>query len=525
MAVENNRRITIWHANGEKELDLGEIPSIICTTAWSPSGNQLAASNFDGMVYVWELPPVGAVESGPDHVGRITRSLPHKFSFDTEKKYPFLRWAAEDTLTTQSSSGAITLWSTDGKKKHTIERPERCTPTWSPDGQALAIQVGSRVEICNPDGTKVIKTIDLPKSYGWFAWSQDSQRLAIIAWPRQLLIWDVYKQDQPVQVATATEDDLNLIVYRPVQWTPDGKRLTSGSRDPAIRIWNSDGTPAKSWATPGRWTHQLCLLPSGRQLSSYSWPERRTRIWDLDGAETVMETEVSTNTGMQWRPDGKEFVTLNQQNALFRNYDVSGKLLQTGQHGDGNKTIDAAWSPDGTWLATTSDDQQPSLVHLWRGDGSPPRTLSGTSDPIASLAWHPDGKRLTTISKANGQIQHWNLEGKEGEPIAAIGSDGNICWSPNGKWLAACTKSRICVYNVDDQEIANFIAPTAHDRDYVAWSPDSSRLLTQTSDGVHVYDLQRTPSVELNGQCLEPAVGNLESQMARRSLAQRSSIQ
>ncbi len=234
VAVENNRRITIWLANGEKELDLGKIPSIICTTAWSPSGNQLAASNFDGMVYVWELPPVGAIESSADHVGRVKRSLSCMLSFDTEKKYPFLRWAAEDTLTSQSSSGAITLWSNDGKKKHTIERPERRTPTWSPDGQALAIQVGSRVEICDADGTKAIKTIDVPKSHGWFAWSQDSRRLPIIAWPRQLLIWDVYKQDQPVQVATATEHDLNLIVYRPVQWTPDGKRLTSGSRDPAV---------------------------------------------------------------------------------------------------------------------------------------------------------------------------------------------------------------------------------------------------------------------------------------------------
>ena len=105
-----------------------------------------------------------------------------------------------------------------------------------------------------------------------------------------------------------------------------------------------------------------------------------------------METEVNTNTGMQWRPDANVFVTPNQQNALFRICDISWKLLQTGQHGDGKRMIDVAWSP-------------------------------------------------------------------------------------NGKWLVACSKSRICVCNVENQEIANFIAPGVYDRDYIVWSPDGEPVV------------------------------------------------
>jgi WD40 repeat protein len=173
--------------------------------------------------------------------------------------------------------------------------------------------------------------------------------------------------------------------------------------------------------------------------------------------------------------------------------------VQIGKHGDGTKTIDAAWSRDGKWLATTSEDQRPSQVLLWRGDGSPPRMLSATNEPIRSLVWHPESERFTTIS--NGKIQHWNLEGKEGGSIEAFGS--HILWSPDGKWLAVPAKSRIYVYDVDNQEIANFVAPVAYDENHVAWSPDSSRLLTQTKDGVHVHDLKNTQGVELNGRCLE----------------------
>jgi WD40 repeat protein len=152
-------------------------------------------------------------------------------------------------------------------------------------------------------------------------------------------------------VATAAEDDLCLIVHRPVHWTPDGKRLTCGSRDPAIRIWHSSGTPAKSWATPGRWTHQLFLLPSGKQLASCSWPEQRTRIWDLDGTELTLETEASTHTRNQDDvPPSLDGRTLAQTSDGVQVYDgqntqcveLNGACLEPGS---------AAWSPDGTRIA------------------------------------------------------------------------------------------------------------------------------------------------------------------------------
>jgi hypothetical protein len=59
-----------------------------------------------------------------------------------------------------------------------------------------------------------------------------------------------------------------------------------------------------------------------------------------------------------------------------------------------------AWSPDGTWLAMTTLDQDPSRYGMWvvRADGSEEHYLGPGWDPI----WRPDGAYLAFIRKGNG---------------------------------------------------------------------------------------------------------------------------
>jgi len=413
-AIVSHRRVKTWLHDGEEDLDLGDMPAYVSSLAWSPTGRQLAVGSNDGTVRVWSLPrPVP--RERPEHPGP-PRAQPRwdPVTIKTELKSLSVHWASEDMLATHTSRGPIQFWTTDGKKKHAIQRERLYRFEWSPDGQTLAIQFNKRLELCDADGRTVKKSIDMPDDYGSLAWSKDGLRLAILSNKMNLFVWNVYETDGPVKVVSGRGDNLSSIHRRPVQWTPDGKQLTSGSRDPAIRIWNIDGSPAKSWKTPGRWAGVVALQPSGNLLASYSCGDRKTRFWKLDGTELLTESESDAHLGMKWHPDGKRFAAPTQRDACIRFFDPSGQLVHTGRHESVGHVSSLAWSPDGKWLATASYLERPPTIRLWRGDDSPPRILKGSADAIVSIAWHPNSQRLTSISRENGEIRHWSSDGTMG---------------------------------------------------------------------------------------------------------------
>jgi WD40 repeat protein len=206
---------------------------------------------------------------------------------------------------------------------------------------------------------------------------------------------------------------------------------------------------------------------------------------------------------MKWRPDGKQFAVPSQQSGFIRFFDSSGRLVHTGRHGNSRGVNSLAWSPDGKWLATASASERPSTIRLWRGDDSPPRILKGSTEAIVSIAWHPDSQRITSISSENGEIRHWSIDGRMGEPIAAHGRGRALQWSPDGQWLAAYSGRRVQIYNSDDQEIADFSSTGSYFR-RLAWCSDSRWLAIQTDQGIHVHDLEGKLASGISGMWPAP---------------------
>jgi tetratricopeptide (TPR) repeat protein len=154
------------------------------------------------------------------------------------------------------------------------------------------------------------------------------------------------------------------------------------------------------------------------------------------------------------------------------------------------------WSPDGTRLATASQD---TTARVWDAAGGRELlTLKGHTGVVNSVSWSPDGKRLATGSfdgtakvwEAAGGRVLFTLKGHTGE----VGSVSwswldrwlwmSVAWSPDGQRLA--TGSWDGTAKVWDaaggRELLKLKGHT--DRLWsVAWSPDGTRLATGSSDG------------------------------------------
>jgi WD40 repeat protein len=451
------------------------------------------------MVHVWDLPPGLPSERSKHPDRRRAHPLLEPVNFKTQTQSPSVYWVSEKMLATYEFGGPIQFWTTDGQKKHMIKREQLCRFEWSPDGQTLAIQHSQQLELCSADGSMVRNSVRMPD--GDFAWSKDGQRLAFLSIKMNLFVWNVHETNRPGKVVSGRDRTLTSAFSRRVQWTPDGKQLTSASRDTTIRIWDVDGVLAKSWTTPGQQVRVVSLHPSGRTLVSYSWGDRKTRFWKLDGTELPMESESETHMGIEWCPDGEQFAAPARQNAFIRFFDSSGRLVHTGRPGNVHRVRRLAWSPDGKWLATASHSERPPTIRLWRGDDSPPRILEGSAETIVSIAWHPDSQRITSISRENGEIRHWSSEGGMGDPIVAHGAGGGLQWSPDGQSLAAYSGGRVRIYDSDDHEIADLPNVKTIVRDLV-WCPDSRWLAVQTDNGIQVYDLEGKLLNEFSGMRL-----------------------
>ncbi len=63
-----------------------------------------------------------------------------------------------------------------------------------------------------------------------------------------------------------------------------------------------------------------------------------------------------------------------------------------------------AWSPDGKWIASGSND---NTAQIWNAsNGSHVHTYRGHSDRVEAVAWSPDGQRLASGSD-DKTVQMW----------------------------------------------------------------------------------------------------------------------
>jgi WD40 repeat protein len=453
-----------------------DVPSQV---AFSPDGTLLATSGAEHCAKLWET--ATGRQHGPilQHRGRTTGVT---FSLDGK------------LLASTSLDGTVRLWRTeDGQPQGPPLRHDGSTTAaaFSPDGMRLATACA--------DGTARLwkvangQPLGLPLrhqgSVQQVAFSPDGQRLATASFDGSARLWTTRVSRETGQPHGPRMGRKSLPTQLPwsglrVAFSPDGKLLATTSSDLFARLWEvPSGEPYGPPIPLPSALEAVVFSPDGKLLATGCMDDA-VRLWEVTSSRLYGERlhHMGSGWAVAFSPDGKLLATGGidavywVETATGREHTPPGKML------GGVEAL--AYSPDGRRLASSSDAD--GTVWLWDpATHQPARRLLQRPNPTYALAFSPDGKWLATGSN-DGVVRLWNAATGEaqGQPLRHHALVRNLVFSPDGRLLAVASWDGTArVWELATGQPCGPPLRFGVRVDGVAISPDGKLLATAAGDG------------------------------------------
>ena len=308
------------------------------------------------------------------------------------------------------------------------------------------------------------------------AWSPDGKRIATGS-DDGVRVWDAVTGEGVLSLEHGSK-------VRSVAWSPDASRIAAGSAVDGVRVWDAVTGEELLSLEHGHKVWSVVWSPDGSRIATGSDGDG-VRVWDAVTGENVLSLEHSHKVwSVAWSPDGSRIVTSSTFDGV-RVWDaVTGKELLSLERGRGFDSV--VWSPDGSRIVTSSTFDGvrvwdvvtgKELLSLERGRG------------FGSVVWSPDGRRIATGS--DDGVRVWDavlLSLERGHGLKRGHGVESVVWSPDGSRIAAGSFGGVWVWDaVTGEELLSL--ERGHGVESVVWSPDGSRIVTSyTFGGVWVWD-------------------------------------
>jgi WD40 repeat protein len=357
-----NRATIVWQASRGGDAELANLPAVTfgeSLAAHTPDGRYLLVGNAAGGLTVWDAEsftivrtlgppaaPTGAPLPNGDFLDAPTATGTWVSALDVSPDGRLVAAAVLETNETPIPGSSLRIWDVETGAEAFRVRHRGIVDdiAWSPDGNLLAISTAD-------------VTVD---AAGDFASTQ--QRLAVV--------------DRSGREVAALPDEEEGVQILSLAFTRDGERLIGVRSFSAV--FDADFG----------------------QVAIWDWrAERLERTIDTGGEKAVLSPDedllVSTPS---------DYFTGSQVAEVW-DWDT-GEHLRTLAGNSGSVTR-AAFSPDGSRLATASKD---GTVRIWDPrTGEQQLDLHGHAGHVTSITFSPDGSRLASVG-ADGVARVWALD-------------------------------------------------------------------------------------------------------------------
>ena len=232
--------------------------------------------------------------------------------------------------------------------------------------------------------------------------SPDGRKMASGSWDKSIKIWNV-STGSLISTLTGHTEMVNSISF-----SPDGNYLASGSGDSTVILWDINyNYPKKVIKGHKDGVNSVCFSPDGSMIASGS-KDSTIKLWNVNTYAEIKRFTGHSNyvNSINFCSDGSKIVSGSSDKSI-KIWDVNSGLELKTLSGHTGFVNSVCFSQDGSKIASGSYD---NTIKLWDvNTGLEYRSLSGHTASVNSVSFNPDGNMIASGS-GDGTVRIWSID-------------------------------------------------------------------------------------------------------------------